>query len=135
MSEMEQTLVLVKPDGVKRGLIGEIVGRFERRGLKIAKLQMMQLTNEIAERHYAEHVGKPFYPPLLEFITSGPLVAMVIEGREAIHVVRKMCGSTDSANAEAGTIRGDLSIYNNMNVIHSSDSEESATREIGIFFA
>ncbi len=132
---MEQSLVLIKPDGVARGYIGDIIGRFEKRGLTIAKMEMMTLSREKAEVHYGEHVGKPFYPPLIDFITSGPLVAMVITGDRAISIVRSMCGTTDAGLAAPGTIRGDLSIYNNRNVVHSSDSVESAQREIGIFFS
>ncbi len=131
---MEQSLVLIKPDGVARRYIGDIIGRFEKRGLTIIQLEMMTLSREKAEVHYGEHVGKPFYSPLIDFITSGPLVAMVITGDRAISIVRSMCGTTDAGSAAPGTIRGDLSIYNNRNVIHSSDSVESAQREIGIFF-
>ena len=131
---IEKSLVLIKPDGVARGYIGEIVSRFEKRGLTIERLEMKTLSRETAETHYGEHVGKPFYPPLIDFITSGPLVALVISGERAISVIRLMCGSTDAGVAASGTIRGDLSIYNNRNVVHSSDSVESAQREIGIFF-
>lgn len=131
---MEQSLVLIKPDAVKRGFIGDIVGRFEKRGLTIEKLQMMTVSRETAETHYSEHVGKPFYPPLIDFITSGPLVALVVSGERAISIIRAMCGTTDAGQAAPGTIRGDLAIYNNRNVIHSSDSVESAKREMGIFF-
>ncbi len=134
MHDVEKTLILIKPDGVRKQLIGEVVSRFEKKGLTVLKLEMMSLSREKAQLHYAEHVGKPFYPPLIDFITSGPLVAMVLEGQRAISVARKMCGATDSALAEAGTIRGDYSIYNNQNVVHSSDSAESATREISIYF-
>jgi nucleoside-diphosphate kinase len=131
---MEKSLVLIKPDGVARGYIGEIISRFEKRGLTISKLEMMSLTRKMAETHYAEHVGKPFYPPLIDFITSGPLVALVVEGDRAISIIRAMCGTTDAGLAAPGTIRGDLSIYNNRNVIHSSDSIESSVREIALFF-
>ena len=131
---MEKSLVLIKPDAVSRGLIGEIVGRFEKRGLVIERLELMTLSRQKAETHYAEHVGKPFYPPLIDFITSSPLVALVITGDRAISIIRSMCGTTDAGQAASGTIRGDLSIYNNRNVIHSSDSVESAQREIAIFF-
>lgn len=131
---VEQTLVLIKPDGVARGLIGDIVGRFENRGLKISKLELMNLPEAKAKEHYQEHKDKPFFEPLIEFITSGPLVAMVIEGERAIAIVRKMCGATDSAAADPGSIRGDLAISKSENVVHSSDSPESAVREIKVFF-
>ncbi|MDD5457665.1 MAG: nucleoside-diphosphate kinase [Candidatus Margulisbacteria bacterium] len=131
----EQTLVLIKPDAVQRRLIGEIIARFEKKGLDIIKLQMMTVNREMAEKHYAEHKGKPFYDRLINFITSAPLVAMVVEGERAINIVRKMCGATDSAVAEPGTIRGDYSISNSLNIVHSSDSSTSAEREIGIFFS
>lgn len=131
---MEQTLVLVKPDGVANGHIGEIVGRFERKGLKIAALKMMQLSRELAEKHYAEHKDKAFFGELVDFITSGPLVAMVVSGEGAIHVVRTMMGATNAAEAAPGTIRGDLALTMSENVIHGSDSPESAKREINNFF-
>jgi nucleoside-diphosphate kinase len=131
---MEKTLVLVKPDGVKKGLIGEVIGRFEKRGLAIAELKMMMMTDALAKKHYAEHVEKPFFPGLLEFITSGSIVAMVVSGERAVSIVRKMCGATDSAEADPGTIRGDFAILKSENIVHSSDSPESASREIGIFF-
>ena len=130
----ERTLVLVKPDAVRRGLVGEVLGRFERKGLLIVALDQRRIDPGTADRHYAEHVEKDWYPPLREFITSGPLVAMVLEGDEAILVVRGINGATDGRAAAAGTIRGDLSLSNRENLVHASDSAESAAREIGIFF-
>ncbi|RIK06825.1 MAG: nucleoside-diphosphate kinase [Acidobacteria bacterium] len=131
---MEKTLILVKPDGVRRNLIGEIISRFERRGFSIADLRMLTVNEEMASRHYAEHVDKPFFGELVEFITSGPTVAMVVEGPDAIRVARTMMGATNPADAAPGTIRGDLASAMPDNVIHGSDSPESATREIDIFF-
>ena len=132
---MERTLVLVKPDGVERGLIGEIVSRFERRGLRLVAAQLRTLDRETAERHYAEHEGKPFYEGLVSFITRGPLMAMVLEGPDDTwQVVRTMMGPTNPATAAPGTIRGDLGIEMQQNLIHGSDSAESARREIAIFF-
>ena len=130
----ERTLVLVKPDAVRRGLVGEVLTRFERKGLQIAAMDLRGVDGETADRHYAEHLERDFYPPLREFITSGPLVAMVLEGDEAIAVVRLLVGATDGRKAAAGTIRGDLSLSNRENLVHASDSADSATREIGIFF-
>ncbi|HSR23076.1 MAG TPA: nucleoside-diphosphate kinase [Candidatus Eisenbacteria bacterium] len=130
----ERTLVLVKPDAVRRGLAGEVLGRFERKGLTIVALELRQIDGELADRHYAEHLDKDFYPPLREFITSGPLVAAVLEGDEAIAVVRALVGATDGRKAAAGTIRGDLSLSNRENLVHASDSPESAAREIVNFF-
>lgn len=131
---MEKTLILVKPDGVRRNLTGEIISRFERRGFSIIDLRMLTVDEEMATRHYAEHVEKPFFGELVEFITSGPTVAMVIEGLDVIRVARTMMGATNPADAAPGTIRGDLAKAMPDNVIHGSDSAESATREIGIFF-
>src|ERR671936_2756137 len=131
---MQRTLVLVKPDGVQRGLIGEIVGRFEGRGLKLIAMKMMRVTRELAARHYAEHQGKPFYEGLLTFITSGPIIAMIWEGREAVNVVRGLMGATDPLKAGPGTIRGDLALDLGMNVIHGSDSTARARDEISLFF-
>ncbi len=130
----ERTLVLVKPDAVRRGLVGEVLTRFERKGLRIVAMDQRSVDGELADRHYAEHVERDFYPPLREFITSGPLVAMVLEGDQAIAVVRAINGATDGRAAAAGTIRGDLSLSNRENLVHASDSPESATREIEIFF-
>lgn len=131
---MERTFLMVKPDGVQRGLIGEIVSRFERKGLKLAAAKFMRLTPELAEKHYAEHVGKPFYPPLVDFITSGPVFAMVWEGDNVIALTRAMIGKTDALEAYPGTIRSDYAVHTNFNLIHGSDSKESAEREIGIYF-
>ncbi len=131
---MERTFVMVKPNGVARGLTGEIIARFERRGFTLRALKAMRIDRALAERHYAEHVEKPFFESLAAFITSGPVVAMVWEGREAVTVARAMMGVTDSAQAAPGTIRGDFSLSKEENVIHGSDSLESAEREIGLFF-
>ncbi|MBC2372483.1 nucleoside-diphosphate kinase [Listeria booriae] len=131
---MEKTYLMVKPDGVQRGLIGEIVGRLEKKGLKLVGAKFMQIDEELAKQHYAEHVGKAFFPDLLAFITSGPVFAMVWEGDEAISLARHMMGKTNPLEAEQGTIRGDLAVHMNRNVIHGSDSPESAQREIGLFF-
>ncbi len=130
----ERTLVLIKPDAVRRGLVGEVLGRFERKGLRVVAMDQRTVDGETADRHYAEHVERDFYPPLREFVTSGPLVAMVLEGDEAIAVVRGLNGATDGRAAAAGTIRGDLSLSNRENLVHASDSPESAAREIAIFF-
>jgi nucleoside-diphosphate kinase len=131
---MERTLVLVKPDGVQRGLVGAIIGRLERRGLKLVGLKMMRITKEVAAHHYAEHQGKPFYAGLIAFITSGPVVAMIWEGREAVSVVRSLMGATDPLKAAPGTIRGDLALDHGMNLIHGSDSPARADTEIALFF-
>ncbi|MBC2364535.1 nucleoside-diphosphate kinase [Listeria booriae] len=131
---MEKTYLMVKPDGVQRGLIGEIVGRLEKKGLKLVGAKFMQIDEELAKQHYAEHVGKAFFPDLLAFITSGPVFAMVWEGDEAISLTRHMMGKTNPLEAEQGTMRGDLAVHMNRNVIHGSDSPESAQREIGLFF-
>jgi len=131
---IERTLVLVKPDGVARRLVGEVISRIERKGLKIVALKMLKVSQEQAERHYAVHKGKPFYEPLLAFITSGPVVAMVVEGESAIDVVRNLMGPTSGLKAPAGTIRGDFSLSIQFNIVHGSDSPESAAYEIPIFF-
>lgn len=131
---IERTLVLVKPDGVRRGLVGEVISRFERQGLRIAAMRMLVVDEELAARHYAEHVEKPFYPELLSFITSGEVVAMVLEGESAISQVRKLMGPTDPKQAPPGTIRGDFAVEITENIVHGSDGPESAAREIGIFF-
>ncbi|MDR2346567.1 MAG: nucleoside-diphosphate kinase [Planctomycetaceae bacterium] len=131
---VEQTLVLLKPDTVARRLCGEILSRFERKGLNVVKLQMFGITPELARIHYAEHVGKPFYPDLEKYITSGSVIAIVLEGDEAISVVRKMIGATNGITAEAGTIRGDFSMSNRQNLVHASDNNVSAKREIELFF-
>lgn len=131
---MERTLVIVKPDGVQRGLIGSILERLERRGLRFAALKLMQITPELAERHYAVHKGKPFYPGLIEFITSGPVVVAVVEGRNAIDIVRKTLGATNPAQADPGTIRADFGLEIGRNLVHGSDGPDTAAYEIPIFF-
>ena len=131
---MERTLVLAKPDAYARGLSGEILARFERKGLQPVALRVMTVTRELAERHYAEHVEKPFFGELADFITSGPLVAMVLEGRSAITAARQLIGATNPLEAAPGSIRGDLAIATGENLVHGSDGPESAAREIGIFF-
>jgi nucleoside-diphosphate kinase len=133
--QAERTLVLIKPDAVQRGLIGEIVARLERRGLHPAGIKLMQVTTDLAERHYAEHRGKPFFAGLVEFITSSPVVAMAWEGPGAVGLVRSMMGSTNPATSAPGTIRGDLAVSLAMNIIHGSDSVESAAREVSTFFS
>jgi nucleoside-diphosphate kinase len=130
----ERTLVLIKPDGVERGLIGEVLSRIERKGFRIVALELRVLERAIAQEHYGEHKDKPFFGDLVDFITGGPLVAAVIEGPEAIASWRTMMGATNPANAAPGTIRGDLATETQMNVTHGSDSPESAAREIGLFF-
>ncbi len=130
----ERTLVLIKPDAVRRGLIGEILTRFERKGLTVDALVLRTMDAELADRHYAEHVAKPFYPPLKEFMTSGPLIAAILSGDEAIEVVRTLVGATDGRKAAAGTIRGDFSLSNKENLVHASDSTDSAKREIALWF-
>ena len=132
---MEQTLVLVKPDGVQRGLVGEIIGRLERRGLKLVGMKMMQVDEALAHRHYGEHVDRPFFAGLVSFITSGPVVAMAWEANNAVEIVRSTMGVTNPANAAPGTIRGDLGVDIGRNLIHGSDSPESAVRELSLFFA
>ena len=135
MADLERTFVMVKPDGVQRGLIGEIVSRFEERGLKLVGGKFMRIDDELAREHYAEHVDKPFFEDLSSFITSGPVFAMVWEGQDAIAQVRTMMGETDPAESAPGTIRGDFGLDLGRNVIHGSDTEEgSAEREIGLFF-
>ncbi|HIA76291.1 MAG TPA: nucleoside-diphosphate kinase [Dehalococcoidia bacterium] len=131
---METTLILVKPDGVQRGLVGEIIGRLERKGLRIAGLKMAHVSDELANKHYGEHVGKPFFDSLVKFITSSPLVAMALEGENAVEVARNLMGSTNPKEAAPGTIRGDYGLTIGMNLIHGSDSLESAERELSIFF-
>jgi nucleoside-diphosphate kinase len=130
----EQTLVLIKPDAVRRGLVGEILGRFERKGLAVDALVLRTMSAELADQHYAEHVEKAFYPPLKAFMTSGPLVAAILSGDEAIEVVRGLIGVTDGRRAAAGTVRGDLSLSNRENLVHASDSADSAKREIALWF-
>jgi nucleoside-diphosphate kinase len=131
----EQTLVLLKPDAVRRGLIGEIVGRYEARGLTVVAMQLRSVTGELADRHYPDHLGKSFYPALRDFVVGGPLVAIVLEGDDAVAVVRTMNGATDGRAAAPGSIRGDLCLSNRENLVHGSDSVESARREIDIWFS
>jgi nucleoside-diphosphate kinase len=130
----ERTLVLVKPDALRRGLLGEILSRFERKGLTIDALVLRTMDAELADRHYAEHVDKAFYPPLKDFMTGGPLAALVLSGDEVIAVVRALVGATDGRKAAAGTIRGDLSLSNRENLVHASDSPDSAKRELALWF-
>jgi nucleoside-diphosphate kinase len=131
---MERTLILVKPDAFARNLTGEIIARFERKGLRLAALKQMTMTRELAERHYAEHDGKPFFGELVDFITSGPLVAMVLEGPSAVKAARQVIGSTNPLEASPGSIRGDFAIAVGQNMVHGSDSDESAAREAALFF-
>ena len=131
----ERTFVLLKPDAVQRGLIGPILGRFERRGLKVVALKMMRVPKQLAETYYAEHKSKPFFDGLVRHVTSGPVAALVLEGDGAVAVVRKMMGTTNAADAEPGTIRGDYGLHIGRNLIHGSDSHRSAKREIALFFA
>jgi nucleoside-diphosphate kinase len=130
----ERTLVLIKPDAVRRGLVGEILGRFERKGLAIEAMVLRTMDAALADQHYAEHVEKAFYPPLKEFMTGGRLVAVILSGDQAIEVVRTLVGVTDGRKAAAGTIRGDLSLSNRENLVHASDSADSAKREIALWF-
>lgn len=131
----EQTLVLIKPDGVKRRLVGEILSRIEAKGLSIAALELVNVGDDLAKRHYAEHEGKPFFDSLLEFITSGPVIAAVVEGPRAVAAFRQIAGATDPVEKAApGTIRGDLALVTQDNLVHGSDSPESATREIALWF-
>jgi nucleoside-diphosphate kinase len=131
----ERTLILVKPDAFARNLTGEIISRFERKGLRLVALKLETLTRETAERHYAEHDGKPFFGELVEFITSGPLVAMVFEGDSAIEAARQVIGATNPLQSAPGSIRGDFATSIGTNMVHGSDSPESAAREVGIFFS
>lgn len=134
MAAQEQTLVIIKPDGVQRGLVGEIIGRLERRGLKIVAMELRVIERELAERHYGEHKGKPFYDGLVDYITSGPVVTLVLEGPQAIAATRATMGATRPVEAAPGTIRGDLGMMVGRNLIHGSDSPESAAREVALFF-
>jgi len=131
---VERTFIMVKPNGFARGLVGEVIARFERRGLELRAMKLMRIPRDLAERHYAEHREKPFFGELVDFITSGPVVAMVWEGNEAITVARTMMGATDPVKAAPGTIRGDFATVMAENVVHGSDGPESAAREIGLFF-
>jgi nucleoside-diphosphate kinase len=130
----QRTLVLVKPDGVRRGLIGEIVGRLERKGLTIVAMELRTLDRETASQHYAEHDGKPFFGELVDFITGGPLVALAVEGHRAIEATRNIMGATDPVVSAPGSIRGDFALEIGQNLVHGSDSEESAAREVALFF-
>ncbi|WP_028850907.1 nucleoside-diphosphate kinase [Thermocrispum municipale] len=130
----ERTLVLVKPDGVSRGLVGEVISRIERKGLKLAALELRTVPTELAEEHYAEHKDKPFFGELLSFITSGPVVAAVVEGDRAIEAFRQLAGATDPVKADTGSIRGDFALAVQNNIVHGSDSPESAAREIKLWF-
>jgi nucleoside-diphosphate kinase len=134
VADVQRTFVAIKPDGVQRGLIGEVVNRFERRGLKLVGMKLLQVTREMAETHYGEHKGKPFYEGLVSYITSAPVVGMVLEGKDAVTLARNVIGATNPANAAPGTIRGDYAVEIGRNIVHGSDSPESAKREIGIFF-
>lgn len=136
MMEKTRTFVMVKPDGVKRGLVGDIVRRFEHRGFRLVEAKIMQVDRALAERHYSQHVGKPFFEELVEYITSGPVFAMILEtdGDNAVAIARSMIGPTNPATAPSGTIRGDYATSVEFNVIHGSDSPESVEREIGLFF-
>jgi nucleoside-diphosphate kinase len=131
---MDQTLILVKPDAFARGLSGEIIARFERKGLALVALRYMTVTRELAERHYAEHAERPFFGELVDFITSGPIVAMVLEGVEAVKAARQVIGATNPLEAATGSIRGDFAIEMGQNMVHGSDSPESAAREAALFF-
>ena len=131
---MDQTLILVKPDAFERGLTGEVIARFERKGLRIAALKLMRVDRELAERHYHEHAAKPFFDELIEFITRGPLVAMVLEGPDAVAAARQMIGATNPVEAEPGSIRGDFAIEVTFNLVHGSDSDNTAALEISLFF-
>ena len=131
---MERTLLLVKPDAWARSLTGEIIARFERKGLRLAALKQMTMERDLAERHYAEHEGKPFYGELVDFITSGPLVALVLEGERAVEAARQVIGATDPVAAAPGSIRGDFATQVGQNMVHGSDSPESAAREVALFF-
>jgi nucleoside-diphosphate kinase len=131
---VDRTLILVKPDAFARALTGEIIARFERKGLRLVALKQLTLGRDLAQRHYAEHEGKPFYGELVDFITSGPLVAMVLEGERAVEAARQVIGATDPLAAAPGSIRGDFAIQVGQNMVHGSDSPESAAREVGLFF-
>lgn len=131
---MERTLIIIKPDAVQRGLIGQIIHRFERRGLRIAAMRFMQITSELAQRHYAVHKGKPFYEPLVSYIVSGPVVVMILEGKNAIKIARRTLGATNPVDADPGTIRGDFGIEIGRNLVHASDGPETADFEVSLFF-
>ena len=135
MTNRERTFLMVKPDGVQRGLVGNVVTRLENKGFKLVAMKMMQIDPELASRHYGEHQGKPFYDGLIEFITSSPVVAMIWEGDDAVDTVRSLIGATDPRKAAPGTIRGDLAVFMGKNIVHGSDSLDSAERETGLFFS
>jgi len=132
---VERSLVLIKPDAIQRGLSGEIISRLEKKGLKIVAMRMLHMDKDLAQRHYAVHKGKAFFEDLVSFITSSPVIAIVFQGRNAVEMIRRMMGDTDPAKAQSGTIRGDLSIDIGHNLIHGSDSVESASKEIELFFS
>ena len=132
---MERSLVLIKPDAIQRGLAGEIISRLERRGLKIVAMKMLQMDKALAQRHYAIHKDKPFFVELVDFITSSPIIAIVVQGRNAVALIRQMVGETDPAKASPGSIRGDFGINVTHNLIHGSDSQENASKEISLFFS
>jgi nucleoside-diphosphate kinase len=131
---LERTLIIIKPDAVQRGLIGKIIARFERRGLRVAALKLIHITQELAQRHYAVHEGKPFYEPLIEYITSSPVVVMVLEGKDAIETARRTMGATNPAEAAPGTIRADFGLEIGRNLVHGSDGPETAAFEVPLFF-
>jgi len=131
---MQRTFIMLKPDALNRGLVGEVISRFERRGLRILGLKMIKMDEKLCKAHYAHHAGKSFFASLIRFMTSAPVVCIVLEGKEAVNVARKMCGSTNSREAEAGTIRGDYSLSTQANIIHASDTPEMAEAEIARFF-
>ena len=131
---MERTFVMMKPGVVQRRIAGEVLSRFEKKGLKLIALKLMRISPELAKKHYAEHADKPFFGELVQYITSCPVIAMAFEGDDAVAIVRKLCGATKVLNAEPGTIRGDYTLHTNINIVHSSDSAESAARELDLFF-
>lgn len=135
MQTRESTFLMVKPDGVQRGLIGNVISRMEKKGLQLVALKMMRVSRDLASRHYSEHEGKPFYNDLIEFIISAPVVAMIWEGEGAIEITRTLVGSTDPGKAAPGTMRGDLAVFTGKNIVHASDSPASAKREINLFFS
>ncbi len=132
---IEKTFAMIKPDGIQRGMVGEVLSRFEKKGLKIVAMKMLKIDKTLAENHYAEHKGKSFYPLLIDFILSGPVIAFILEGPNAINAVRKLVGATDPDEAEPGSIRGDHVLFTTFNIIHASDSPESSEKEISLFFS
>jgi len=131
----EKTFVMIKPDGIQRGLVGDILSRFERKGLKIVAMKMIKLDRTLAEKHYVEHKGKSFYPLLIDFISSGPVITFILDGPNSINIVRKLVGATDPIEAEPGSIRGDHVVFTTYNIIHASDSYQSSKKEIELFFS